>query len=470
MLVRRDRQKERLDRGLLRLILVLAVGGLPPALDTTIVNVAVANLYRSLQAPVATVQWVTAGYLLAFAMTLPLSGWAFDRMGGKRLWLLGLGAFLAGSALSGAAWSIQSLIAFRILQGAAAGLLQPTLQTVLARAAGPGRLGRAITVITYIAVVAPILGPVAGGLILDHLGWRYIFLLNVPIALIALLLAGRFMPEDTARDRRPLDAVGLLLLSPALAGVTYGLTRLAQAQGPRAAAVWPLGVGLALLAAFAVHALRPGQRVAPLLDLRLFRRRAFAVSASLLFLSGLALYGAMLLLPLYDQLVRGESALATGLWLAPQGVGSLLTRWAGGLTDRMGPRPVVLGALLTAAAGTFPFAVAGSATSMWVLALALVVRGAGLGAANIAIIAGAYQGLAPGEVPHASSATRILQQVGGAFGTAVLAAILAGGADLGPTRAFHAAFGWSLAFTLLALALAFALPPIGRLELAAVRS
>ena len=332
------------------------------------------------------------------------------------------------------------------------------------RAAGPRRLGRAITVITYIAVVAPILGPVAGGLILAHLSWRAIFFLNVPISLIAIYAAWRGMPDELQDARAVLDWPGLLLLSPAMAATIYALTRVGSSGSLHSTSVLlPLGAGLALLAAFGLRE-RTAQ-AAPLLDLHLFRLRSFTVSTALLFLSGLALYGAMLLLPLYFQTVRGATALAAGLLLAPQGVGSLLTRWAGSLTDRIGPRPLVFAGMALAALGTVAFAVAGPATGSWLLGLSLVVRGAGLGAANIAILAGAYQGIAPREIPHASLATRIVQQVGGAFGTAVLAMVLvsqpgmrAGAPLAGRALVFAVAFRWSVGFALLGAALALALP------------
>jgi MFS family permease len=171
-----------------------------------------------------------------------------------------------------------------------------------------------------------------------------------------------------------------------------------------------------------------------------------------MFISGLSMYGALFLLPLYYQQVRGASALAAGLLLAPQGIGALLPRTlAGKLTDRIGPRPVVLAGMAIAAAGTVPFALAGAHTSELLLSGVLVVRGAGLTTANIALMAGAFTGLPRESVPDASSVTRIMQQVGGSFGTAVLAVILVG-------HSFQATFWWSVAFTALAVLPAAMLP------------
>jgi MFS family permease len=264
-----------------------------------------------------------------------------------------------------------------------------------------------------------------------------------------------------------LDIVGLALLSPGLAAILYGLAQVSTHGGFGSAAVLiPAAAGLAATGLFAAHALRLRRRagepgtVVPILDLRLLRSRSFTGSAVLMFVFGLSLYGAMFLLPLYYQEVRGSSALAAGLLLAPQGLGTLLPRLVvGKLTDRLGPRPVVLAGIVLATLGTVPFALAGAHTSELLLSLALVVRGAGLGAATIAVMAAAYQGLSPAEIPHASSATRITQQVGGAFGASVLAVILerqaiahAGTGLAGAAGAFGATFWWCLGLTLLALA------------------
>ncbi|HEY1486213.1 MAG TPA: MFS transporter, partial [Micromonosporaceae bacterium] len=226
----------------------------------------------------------------------------------------------------------------------------------------------------------------------------------------------------------------------------------------------PLIVGVLLTTAFTVRAAR--LRTEPLVDVRLFRVRSFAASTALLFLSGFVLYGAMLLLPLYFQQVRGQDALAAGLLLAPQGIGVLLSRnLSGKLTDRIGSRWVAFVGLLVVAIGTLPFTRVGVTTNEWLLVAALVVRGIGLGAVMIPVMAGAYQGLAKTQIPHASIITRTAQQVGGSFGTAILAVILqsqltshAAGGLAGRAHAFDTTFWWSVAFTLLAVGLALMLP------------
>ncbi|MFL6072648.1 MAG: MDR family MFS transporter [Mycobacteriales bacterium] len=452
-----------------KLIAVLVVGVMAPVLDSTIVNVALRTLGRDLNAPVSTIQWVVTAYLLALGMAIPLTGWSVARFGAKRMWMVSLALFLVGSALCGLAWNVGALIAFRVVQGVGGGLMIPIMQTLLVEAAGGQALGRLMATVAMPALVGPILGPVVGGLIVDDLSWRWIFCVNIPVCLVAMVMAWRGLPATPARGGQRLDVLGLALLSPALATVIYGLSEagIHHGFGHRAVTV-PLAVGAALLAAFVVHALRT-TTAEPVVDLRLFRSRAFTGAAGLLFLSGLSLYGAMLLLPLYYQQIRGASVVAAGLLLVPQGVGSLVSRTPlGRLSDRIGPRPVILGCLVLTALGTAGFAVAGAHTNQVLLAAAQFIRGAGLGGATLAVMAAAYQGLDRAEIPHASSATRIAQQVGGSFGAAVLAMILqrqsAGRAGTAAAQAiaFDHAFWWAVGFTILAFLPALLLPRTGR--------
>jgi EmrB/QacA subfamily drug resistance transporter len=455
---------EPLGPAFVKLAAVLLVGFIAPVLDLTIVNVAVATIGRDLQASVATVQWVMSAFLLAFAMVIPISGWAMGRFGGKRLWLASLGLFLAGSVLCGLSWNMDSLIAFRVVQGAAAGLMLPVFQNLIVEATGGRALGRAMALATLPALIGPMLGPVVGGLIISHLSWHWIFWVNVPFAVAGLLWAWRSLPADRRGTAQRLDVLGLVLLSPAVAALIYGLTEVATKGGfAHSAVLVPIALGLALLAAFVFHALHTSHE--PLIDLRLFRKRSFSASTSLLFLSGFAVYGGMLLMPLYFQQLRGQSALVAGLLLAPQGAGVLLTRGlAGRLTDRMGARPIVLVGLALTVAGTFAYARAGLHTSELLLACSLVVRGAGVGMLTIPVTATAYLGLRPDRIPHATSTTRLVQQIGGSFGAAVIAVILQtqmvahANGSAGLALAFAHTFWWSLGLAALAVVPALLLP------------
>src|SRR6058998_2173431 len=197
-----------LDRELLRLGAVVVAGSIMAILDATIVNVAIPTLGRDFHTSISTMQWVMTGYLLAFASVIPLTGWASERFGAKRVWIAALLLFMAGSALAGSAWSIDTLIAFRVLQGIGGGVLMPVGQTILAQAAGPQRMGRVMSVVGVPMLLGPVFGPVIGGAIVDQVSWRWIFFANLPIGLIALVAAQRLLPEGKPQGRARLDLLG----------------------------------------------------------------------------------------------------------------------------------------------------------------------------------------------------------------------------------------------------------------------
>ena len=460
--------KTKLDPTVVRMALVLVLGAIAPLLDSTIVNVALHTLGRAFTASVADVQWVATGYLLSLALAIPFTGWAADRFGAKRVWIFAQLLFLLGSVLCGVSWNLGSLIGFRVLQGFGGGLMLPVLQTLLVRAAGSREnLGRLMAVVTIPALVAPIFGPVVGGLIIGHASWRWIFYVNVPICVLGAYLAWRILPADTPNRATRLDLTGLLLLSPALAALLYGLASVGTEGGfDHAEVIAPLALGVVLTAAFLGWAARRHAHE-PLLDLSLFRVRSFAASSALMFISGFSMYGSMLLLPLYYQQAHSESVVTAGLMMAPQGIGSLLARGGGVLTDRFGPRPVLLSSILLTVIGTIPFVFTAHNVDYVLLGIALAIRGMGLSAANMAVMVGAYRDLTREQVAHASTATRIAQQVGASFGTAVLAVILtrqlaAHPDTAGIATAYGHTFLWALGFTLASLIPALALPGIPR--------
>ena len=367
--------------------------------------------------------------------------------------------FLVGSVLCSLAWSAESLVAFRVVQGIGGGAMMPLLTTLLMQAAGGRDLGRLMAVVSLPTALGPILGPVVGGLILSGASWPWLFWVNVPFAVAGLVLAWFLVPADDPTVRARLDVVGLLLLSPAVVALLYGLSGVGGAGGFSRLAVWlPVSVGVALLLAFTAWALR--HHGAALVDVHLLRHRPLAASASLLFLTGASLYGAMLLLPLSFQELRGLDALGAGLLLVPQGVGALLSRTlAGRANDRFGPRIVALVGFGVLGAATVPFAFVGPATPVWALVLALLVRGIGLGAVTIPLMAVGFVGLARDEIPHASTITRIAMQLGGAVGVAVLAVVLQRATAVVPAaEAFRHSFWWAVGLTAVSVLLAFVLP------------
>jgi EmrB/QacA subfamily drug resistance transporter len=415
--------KEPLDRTLLSIAAVVVLGAIMSILDTTVVNVAINTLARDFDTSLATIQWIATGYTLALATVIPLTGWAADRFGTKRLYMLSIALFVTGSALSGIAWSAGSLIAFRVLQGLGGGMLMPLGMTILTRAAGPNRIGRVMSIIGVPMLLGPILGPILGGWLVDDVSWRWIFFINLPIGACALAVATRVLPRDTPAPHHGLDTLGLLLLSPGLAALIYGLAKSSSSGGfSSAQALVPALVGGVLLVAFVLHALRVSE---PLIDLRLFTNRTFATAAGMLMLFAIAVFGTMLLLPLYLQTVRGESALTSGLLLAPQGFGAMIVMpIAGQLTDRIGIGKIVLVGMTLILAATLALTQIAADTSYWTLSAVLFVFGMGMGSTMMPIMSGAMQTLRKAAVARASTTLNIIQQVGASIGTAVMTIIL----------------------------------------------
>lgn len=411
------------DKALISVSAVVVLGTFMSILDTTIVNVAINKLSEDFNTDLATIQWVSTGYMLALATVIPLTGWAADRFGTKRLYMLSIGLFLAGSILSGAAWSAESLIGFRVLQGLGGGMIMPAGMTILSQAAGPQRMGRVMGVVGVPMLMGPIIGPILGGWLVDDVSWRWIFYVNIPVGALALVAASRLLPRDKPAAHERLDWLGLLLLSPGLAAFVYGLAETSSSGGLGATKAWlPMLVGALLIGSFIVHAARHAW---PLIDVKLFRNRTMSASSLTTFSFALAMFGAMFLLPLYYQVVREKSALDAGLLLAPQGVGAaIMMPIAGKLTDEIGPGKIVLGGLSLLLLGMLGFTQVGADTSFWFLGGSQFLMGLGMGAAMMPAMSAAYQTLQHQQIARATTALNIIQRVGGSIGTAFLSVVL----------------------------------------------
>jgi EmrB/QacA subfamily drug resistance transporter len=402
---------------------VVILGMMMSILDTTIVNVALDTLSKDLHSTLAQIQWVATGYLLALAAVIPLTGWSARRFGAKRVYLASIFLFTVGSALCGLAESSTSLILFRVLQGVGGGMIMPISQMIMAEVAGPKRMGKVMSIVVMPAMLAPILGPVVGGLILENLHWSWIFFVNVPIGIIAGVLGYRMLPQSQLGAAGKLDVTGLLLLVTSMPLVVYGLSEIAPKESfTDPAVIYPILIGLALLVAFGWHALRTER---PLLDVRLYANRVFAAASITTFGLGAALFGAMILIPLYYQQVRGESVIMTGLLLAPQGLGMLMTGpFTARITQRFGGGRVAIVGVTILCLSSIPLVFIGAETSILVISLALLVRGVGIGLSFIPTTTVAFASLRTDQLSDATPQMNVLQRVGGAIGTAVLAVVL----------------------------------------------
>jgi EmrB/QacA subfamily drug resistance transporter len=428
---------------------VVILGMIMSILDTTIVNVALRTLSHDLHSTISQIQWVVTGYLLSLAAVIPLTGWASRRYGAKRVYLVSLVLFTAGSALCAVAASTTTLVIFRVLQGFGGGMIMPVGQLIMAQVAGPKRMGRVMGIVAMPAMMGPILGPVIGGTILEYFHWSWIFLVNVPIGVVAFALAWRVLPHTDSGHAGRLDALGLVLMSGASSALVYGLSELGTAGTSLGApqVVGPIAAGIVLAVLFCLHALRVER---PLLDVRLYANRVFAAASLTTFGLGAALFGAMILVPYYYQQVRHESVIVTGLLTGPQGLGMLLVMpLAGRFSDRFGGGRVALAGVSVLSLSTIPLAFIGAHTSIVYLSLVLVLRGVGIGFSFMPAMTAAFASLRSEQLSDATPQLNVVQRIGGAIGVAVLAVVLQRATEhahtvAGLAGAYGTAFWWSV--------------------------
>ena len=424
---------DKLDREVLLVAGVVVLGAIMSILDITVVSVAQPTFQTTFDSSPAQVAWTMTGYTLALASVIPLTGWAADRFGTKRLYMLAVGLFTAGSVLCASATSIEMLVGFRVLQGLGGGMLMPLGMTIMTRAAGPNRIGRVMAVLGIPMLLGPIFGPILGGWLIDAASWHWIFLINLPIGAIALVYALVVLPKDNPTPSETFDFLGMLMLSPGLALFLFGVSSI-----PEKGTIWatkvlvPMVIGLVLVTLFVLRTLFRSPEH-PLIDLRLFRHRALSIAVVTMSLFAIAFFGASLLFPSYFLQVRGETTLQAGLLLAPQGIGAMITMpIAGILTDKIGPGRIVMTGIVTIVIGMSVFTQVDVNTSYALLLGALFVMGMGMGATMMPIMTSALQTLKDHEIARGSTLMNITQQVSASIGTALFSVILTNGFQSSP--------------------------------------
>jgi DHA2 family multidrug resistance protein len=417
---------DKLDARLLRIAGVCALAALMAIMDTTIVGVAQRTFITEFESTQAVVAWTMTGYTLALATVIPLAGWAADRFGTKRLFMASVLAFTAGSMLCATAPNITLLIAFRVVQGLGGGMLMPLAITTLTRAAGPKRIGRLMAVLGLPMLLGPIAGPILGGWLIDSYGWEWIFGVNVPVGVITFFLTAMVFPPDRSRSSEKFDFVGMLLLSPGLATLLYGVSSIPGHGTVADRHVWiPAAVGLVLIGAFVLHALYRAPH--PLIDLRLFQNREVTTANTAMLFFALAFFGAVLLIPSCLQQVLHQTPLQSGVHMIPERFGAMLTMpIAGWLMDRRGPHNIVLAGITLIVAGmaTFGYGIANQAHYLPVLLVGLAMMGMGLGCTVMPLTAAAVQALSPHQIARGSALVNVNHQVAGSISTALMSVIL----------------------------------------------
>ena len=464
----------KLDAQVLKVAGVVVLGAIMSILDITVVSVALRTFMDAFHTSYATVGWTMTGYTLALATVIPLSGWAADRFGTKRLYMTALVLFVAGSALCSTATGIGELITFRVIQGLGGGMLMPVGMTIMTRAAGPERVGRVMAVLGVPMLLGPIAGPILGGWLIDIASWHWVFLINVPIGAAALLYSFLALPKDKPSPSESFDFMGMLLLSPGLALLLFGVSSIPE-KGTIAATrvLLPGVVGLVLVALFVRHALRglaprlsarlrrlPMRRPEhPLIDLRLFKNKQLTLSVIGMFLFAMAFFGATLLLPSYFQQVRHQGTLHAGLLVAPQGLGAMITMpIAGFLADRIAISKIVVPGVITICIGMAELTQVGAHTSYWLILGALFVMGLGMGATMMPMFTAALQTLSGPTIARGSTLMNIMQQIASSCGAALMTVLLTNQLK-GATSAQAMADGFGFTFTVAVILVAVVLIP-----------
>jgi EmrB/QacA subfamily drug resistance transporter len=445
---------DKLTKDVLVVAGVVVLGAIMSILDITVVSVALETFQREFSATAADVAWTMTGYTLALASVIPLTGWAADRFGTKRLYLLAVLLFTAGSVLCATADGLGQLVAYRVVQGLGGGMLMPLGMTILTRAAGPHRVGRVMAVLGIPMLLGPIFGPILGGLLIKEASWHWIFLINLPIGLGALVYAWIVLPRDHVEPSETFDWLGMLLLSPGLAAFLYGVSSI-PASEEQHGTPWttdvlvPAVLGLVLIALFVPWALDRRNKH-PLVDLRLFAIRNMTIAVVAMMFFAISFFGASIMFPLYFQQVRGEDALGAGLLLAPQGIGAMITMpIAGFMADKRGPGKVVMVGLVLVTVGLGMFTRVDADTPYPYMLAGLFVMGLGMGSTMMPIMSAALGTLTAHNTARGSTLLNINQQVAASIGTALFSVILtqqlmskesvaasraAGGADLPPDQ------------------------------------
>lgn len=439
----RDTQPKTVEKAPALIIILLGLAAFMAVLDGTAVTTLLDRFGESFDAPITSVVWVVSGYLLAAALVLPISGWLLERWGGRRVLAAALVLFVAGSVLTTTAWSVESLIAFRVIQGFGGGLLEPTSLSLAAAVAGKERMGKVMGLLSVVINFAPIAGPLLGGVLSGPTTWYWIFWINIPIGVVILFGALTLLPKQeigAGGSVRP-DIRGLLLLSPGFAAVLFSVEQAGSGSVWRIAV--PAIIGVALLAGYVVHALGAAK---PVIDLRMTARsKGYAASLGVMAAVGILMYSQLVMLPELARNEFGRSGAMGGIIVASLGFGLLFgMSVSGAVSDRTGPRPLVTGGALLTAGLFVVVAVVIDSIALPYLMIIYVGIGITFGAVASPTFSNVYRVVPADAVPQATTSLFITVQLAAAGGATLMGVLLSGSTN------------WSLNFGILAAVAAVA--------------
>jgi EmrB/QacA subfamily drug resistance transporter len=424
-------------KGWLAPVLVSLIGAFMAILDSSIVNVAVPTIMNVFNASTDSVQWVSTVYMLAMGVIVPLSGWLGDRLGYKRLYILSMAAFVAGSLLCGLSWNLNSLIVARVIQAAGGGMIMPTTMAMIYRMVPRDKIGGGMGIFGLALLVAPALGPTIGGYLVEYVDWRWIFTINLPIGVVGILLSYFVLPEFQSKHPGKLDVGGALSSAVMLFCLLLALSKGHEWGWLDEKTILLFAVSLFAFILFVYLELSSEN---PLLELRVFKYLSFTMANLLVVVTTVGMYAGMFYLPLFLQTVRGLGAMETGLLMMPGALFSgMLMPVTGKLYDKVGPRPLLMFGVLLLAFLTYQFHNLNLVTATGTITVWVMFRGGVMAFANMPAQTAALADIPTELVGRASSITNIISRVSSSFGLAVLTSLLT------TRQAFHTAhYSWTL--------------------------
>ncbi|WP_442604223.1 DHA2 family efflux MFS transporter permease subunit [Paenibacillus sp. KN14-4R] len=403
-------------------LITIIIGMFMVILDGTAVNVALPGFVKDFNSSYAVVQWTVMGYALAQAAVIPLAGWLSDRFGPKNIFLISLTFFTIGSLLCALATDITQLITYRIIQGIGGGMVMPIAMAFIYRISPPDKVGAVMGMMGIPILLAPALGPILAGYLVDYVNWTWIFLINIPIGLIGLLIGMRKLPKMGRQSVPALDLLGMMLAPLAFAALCYGISEGAS-DWSSLKTILGLGIGAAALLLFIIVELSQRQ---PLLELRVFGSWNFTRAIIIQWITQIALFGTMFLVPLFLQQAKGYSAFDTGLIMLPQALAAGLTMpISGRLSDKVGARPLVIIGMGLVTVAAYLLSQISADGGIIMMIIPLILLGAGMGFSMMPLQTHLMKCAPQNLVSRVTSLINALQQVVGAFAVAGLTTILA---------------------------------------------
>ncbi|MEE2522003.1 MDR family MFS transporter [Pseudarthrobacter sp. J75] len=420
----------KMSRESVTIIATLLVATFVVILNETIMNVALPRLMVDLGVSAPTVQWLSTGFMLTMAVVIPTTGFILQRLSTRAVFMLAMGLFSSGTALAAVSPDFTLLLLARIIQAGGTAIMLPLLMTTILTLVPVERRGSVMGNVSIAISVAPAMGPTVSGLILEHFTWRFMFVFVLPVALAAFAIGAKYLTNVGETEKGKLDFLSVVLTVPGFGGLVYGLSQIGGGHGgqagPSPVAIGALVVGVVALAAFVGRQLSLQKGKSPLLDLRAFKFRMFTVSVLLMIVAMMALFGGVILLPLYLQEVRGLGSLETGLSLLPGGLAmGLLGPFIGRLFDKVGPLPLTVTGSILLVLSLWQFSMLDAGTPVpWIISLHVMLS-FGLALLFTPAFTTGLNPLPKHLYSHGSAIMSTTQQVAGAAGTALLVSVFA---------------------------------------------